>query len=123
MKVYLATLKATPNDMLFLTDMSNLLTPCPQRLDTSTQSSKPLKKKGLLGKITQYQTGRIDAKALCADLAKVMKGLEAEGYEIHQVVDVTSGKFEKDTSNIDHRSYGWGYGYSFTEGLIVIAKK
>ncbi|WP_424973333.1 hypothetical protein [Dinoroseobacter sp. S76] len=69
--------------------------------------------------------GRIDVKALCKELARVISELEEDGYEVMQIIDVTSGKFDF-RSNVPvaiDPPYAGGYGYSFTEGLIVVAKK
>lgn len=100
------------------------------------------KKKGLFGgekevirKESQWeQTGwsdcRIDGKRLADDLAKTIRDLNTEGYEVVSVTPITSGaydwKYELKSGgfqNNGYGGYGYGYGYSFTNSLIVTAKK
>ncbi len=100
------------------------------------------KKKGLFGgekevtrKESQWeQTGwsdcRIDGKRLADDLAKTIRDLNTEGYEVVSVTPITSGaydwKYELKSGgfqNSGYGGYGYGYGYSFTNSLIVTAKK
>ncbi|KPX63954.1 hypothetical protein ALQ99_00229 [Pseudomonas syringae pv. lapsa] len=64
-----------------------------------------------------------------------MARLNADGYEIQTVLPILSGAYgyalkyryemRHDRTDLDSRdlSYVFGYGYSFTEGVTLVAKK
>jgi len=86
------------------------------------------KKKGLLGKesiVTRdekkwVQTGfsnrEIDTGRLAKDLQEAIDRLNKDGYEVVSVTEVTSG-------NCNWSGSGHIYGYSYTDGLMVVARK
>lgn len=70
----------------------------------------------------------IDGERLTNDLNNLLESIKNDGYEILSITPVISGAYKYDfkapTFNADSRpSYGWGYGYSYTEGLNILAKK
>lgn len=93
------------------------------------------KKSGLFGgekdvtkKITEWeQTGYsdtdIDGERLASDLSKAVEELNKNGYEIVSVTETTSGRYHWATKGINDGGLGYGYGYSITEGLVVVARK
>ncbi len=82
---------------------------------------------------------RIDGNALATNLKQTIDTLAGEGFEVMSVIPITSGNWNykthvgqiwKDvgpalTGHVGHGvepfAWGYGYGYSFTEGLIVTA--
>jgi hypothetical protein len=62
----------------------------------------------------------IDADRLNSDLEIVIKSLNNDGYNIISITPITSARYDMGTIGTDA---GWGYGYSFTEGIIVLALK
>jgi hypothetical protein len=101
------------------------------------------KKKGIFGgekdvtrKETQWvETGisdcEIDGERLSVDIQEAVESLNSEGYEISNILQVTSGKYKYNTEKAKEytNSWGWGwgwgygYGYSFTEGVTIISRK
>jgi len=92
------------------------------------------KKKGLLGgekdvtkKVSQWvDTGcsdiEIDGVRLAQDIATSVQKLNSEGYEVVCVTDVISGRYSWCTTG-GQANAGYGYGYSITEGVTIIARK
>lgn len=85
-------------------------------------------------KVEWIQTGwsdsLIDGEKLAKDLEKTVSKLNKDGYEVISVVPITSGNYhynDQDVSkfNLDNAPFkeGYGYGYSFTSGLIITASK
>lgn len=70
-----------------------------------------------------FIAGRVDLRRLSQDLETTILDLEAEGYSIKNITEITSGKFDYNFDSREDHSYGYGYGYSFTEGLIVSAER
>ncbi|MEE9354473.1 MAG: hypothetical protein V3U75_02685 [Methylococcaceae bacterium] len=101
------------------------------------------KKKGIFGgekdvtkKESQWvETGssdcQIDGEKLSIDIQKAIESLNSEGYEVSNILQITSGKHKHETkkdvgySNTYGWGWGWGYGYgySYTEGVTIIARK
>ncbi|RUR29683.1 hypothetical protein ELY33_12120 [Vreelandella andesensis] len=96
------------------------------------------KKKGLLGgekDVTRTeekweQTGwsncEIDGERLADDIAKAVKLLNSEGYEVVSISEALSGAYNylyATTGGQTNAGYGYGYGYSYTEGVTIVAKK
>ncbi|MEH6454841.1 MAG: hypothetical protein V7749_00835 [Cocleimonas sp.] len=81
----------------------------------------------------------IDSERLALDLETAINKLYGDGYQLKEVVTITSGsygyKFKEDavtsyarsftgTEAVDGgASYGYGYGFSYTDSLIVIGCK
>ncbi|ANU38708.1 hypothetical protein [Vibrio scophthalmi] len=74
---------------------------------------------------TGFSKREIDGKRLAWDIEAAVGSLNTEGYEVVSVVMVTSGDYAWNT--VDARNGGvlgaYGYGYSYTEGAIITAKK
>lgn len=79
---------------------------------------------------TGWSDSIVDGERLAEDLATTISKLNEEGYQILSVVPITSGAYnynDQDVSklNLDNAylKAGYGYGYSFTSGLMVTATK
>jgi len=91
------------------------------------------KKKGVFGgdsDVTRdekrwVQTGLSDSEIntgrLTKDLQETVENLNKDGYEVISVTQVISGAYNWKSQTTPSSSYG--YGYSYTDGLIVIARK
>ncbi len=82
---------------------------------------------------------KIDSERLASDLQESINDLNAQGYKIRQILPVISGDYDYLYSNEGisssprmfngtekiggGASFGLGYGYSFTDSLIIIAEK
>jgi hypothetical protein len=66
---------------------------------------------------------RIDGERLAMDVAKAVRTLNTEGYEVVTIVPAVSGTYSARGARDGWSGYGYGYGYSFTEGLILVARK
>ena len=94
------------------------------------------KKKGLFGgendvtkKETRWQqTGwsdsMVDGERLSRDIESAIKNLNAEGYEVVSILSIISGNYyyQSDRGIMSGAEFGSGYGYSYTEGVTIIAK-
>jgi hypothetical protein len=104
-------------------------------------------KKGLFGgekevtrKEKQWeQTGfsdcKIDNERLATDLEKVINSLNKDGYKIQSVTPIMSGEYDYQAEGISSSvrimretesvsgGASYGYGYSYTDSLIVIAER
>ncbi|WP_051303511.1 hypothetical protein [Psychromonas aquimarina] len=68
---------------------------------------------------TKYQSDcQVDSKRLSQDLSDVVAQLNKEGFEVVSIVPVTSGSHHASTV-LDG---GFGYGFSYTDSLIVHAR-
>lgn len=84
----------------------------------------------------------IDGEQLSRDIAHAIRDLNMEGYEVTSITSITSGQYfstfhaqEVEGKGIFHSggdgklnisgggSYGLGYGYSYTEGVIILARR
>lgn len=70
----------------------------------------------------------IDIVRLNEDINQEITNLNNSGYEVISITPITSGEYKYDyeapTVNAQFRpSYGWGYGFSYTNGVIITAKK
>ncbi|POP70754.1 hypothetical protein [Pseudomonas syringae] len=96
--------------------------------------------KEVMRKETRWQqTGwsdcQIDGERLSKDVEDAVARLNADGYEIQTVLPILSGAYgyalkyryemRHDRTDLDSRdlSYVFSYGYSFTEGVTLVAKK
>ena len=82
---------------------------------------------------------KIDSKRLASDLQDAINDLNVQGYKIRQILPVISGDYNYLYSNegisssysmftgneeiSGGASFGLGYGYSFTDSLIIVAEK
>jgi hypothetical protein len=62
----------------------------------------------------------IDGQRLQADTQAVVENLNTEGYEVVSITAISSGRH---TSREAVAGASWGYGYSLTEGVIVLARQ
>ncbi len=68
---------------------------------------------------TKYQSDcQVDSKRLSQDLSDVTAQLNSDGFEVVSIVPVTSGSHHASTV-LDG---GFGYGFSYTDSLIVHAR-
>ena len=73
--------------------------------------------KGWLGSTTKKSSDcRIDAKRLQKDVQSAVEELNREGFEVVAITPLTSGMYEA-SGGYD----GWGYGFSFTEAVLITA--
>ena len=86
-----------------------------------------------------YSDSEVDGERLAADLQKAMDELSAQGYLVTQVTSVISGGYDyvyqsqgvtssprilSDTEAVSGgASFGYGYGFSYTDSLIVVATR
>lgn len=63
----------------------------------------------------------IDGERLSDDLQKAITIINQSGYSVVSITPITSGNDVHDYQN--GIGYGWGAGYSYTEGLVVMARK
>ncbi len=68
--------------------------------------------------VKAYQdTGRVQGDFLAQAIQMEIEELERDGYDVQHIVPVVSGHVEDASGNPP------GEGYTFTSGVIVIAKK
>lgn len=65
----------------------------------------------------------IDGERLADDISKSICKLEADGFEFVSISNINSGSYKSDYSNSDRSSYGWGYGFSISEGVLITVNK
>ncbi|MCF1428151.1 MAG: hypothetical protein LPD71_02870 [Shewanella sp.] len=68
----------------------------------------------------------VDGERLSRDIAAAVETLNAQGYEVQSIMPITSGKYDFATmhgSGSMFESGGYGYGYSFTQGVTIIARR
>lgn len=70
----------------------------------------------------------IDGVQLANDLQDEIFKLNSDGYFVTSISPITSGEYKYDSSSPFHNSrdaasYGWGYGFSYTEGMLIVARK
>jgi hypothetical protein len=67
----------------------------------------------------------IDGYQLSVDVQKAISLLATDGYEIVSMEQVISGRYQSKfkEAGFSGTDGGWGYGYSFTEGMIILARK
>jgi hypothetical protein len=75
--------------------------------------------KGWLGGVTTKASDcRIDCQRLQRDVQSAMEDLKREGYEAVAITPITSGNYSWAQSGYS----GYGYGYSFTEAVLITAR-
>jgi len=68
----------------------------------------------------------IDDYRLATDLGKAIQKLNTEGFEVVSVSEVTSGRFHyrpDDGTVVENPGHEIGYGCSYTEGVLIVARK
>ncbi|MGI2259972.1 hypothetical protein [Shewanella sp. GXUN23E] len=68
----------------------------------------------------------VDGERLSRDIAAAVETLNTEGYEVQSIMPITSGKYDFAAihgSGSVFESGGYGYGYSFTQGVTIIARR
>lgn len=78
----------------------------------------------------EYSTCKVDSDRLNADLQLAIEKLNLDGYRVVQITPVTSGDFAfKDHFSDPHllgngvtTEGGYGYGFSYTDSLIILAE-
>jgi pantoate kinase len=63
--------------------------------------------------LSGYSDSKIDGQGLSEDIQKAVDTLNKDGYEVICISEVTSA----------YGNSAYGYGYSYTEGVNIIAKK
>jgi hypothetical protein len=63
-----------------------------------------------------YSDSEIDGERLQRDVQQAVGELNEEGYEVVSLVPVESGAY-------NWSAEGYSYGYSYTEGVIILAQK
>jgi len=96
------------------------------------------KKKGIMGAttdifreerqwvVTGTSNKEIDGESLAQDLQQAINALNKDGYTCVSVTQVLSGNYDHKVGGGDNWGNGahaYGYGYSFTDGMIVVARK
>jgi len=95
--------------------------------------------RGLFGKqtveedIIEYSDSEIDGDKFSQLIDDAVKKLNNDGYRVTSITPITSGKFNHHanvvrTSNVWEDVDGahvisYGYGYSYTEGVIILGEK
>jgi hypothetical protein len=62
-----------------------------------------------------YSDSKIDGQRLSEDIQKAVDNLNKKGYEVICISEVTSGNYSIGSESV--------FGYSYTEGVNIIAKK
>ncbi|KXU36766.1 hypothetical protein AXE65_04550 [Ventosimonas gracilis] len=102
---------------------------------------KPVMRKEQQQEITGYSDSAVDGFALVQDMHEVINPWLEQGYELFSITPITSGSYKYDASG-DYKyeykasmivqgtgsisgkgSTGYSYGFSYTEGIIVVLKK
>ncbi|MCL2912371.1 hypothetical protein L2725_00995 [Shewanella corallii] len=68
----------------------------------------------------------VDGERLSQDTAAAVEALNAEGYEVQSIMPITSGNYnfaQIHGSGSVFESGGYGYGYSFTQGVTIIGRR
>jgi hypothetical protein len=70
-----------------------------------------------------WSDSEIDGERFAKDISEAIETLNKEGYEVSIITNITSGAYHSDYSEAEKSSYGLGYGYSYTEGAILVGKR
>lgn len=78
----------------------------------------------------EYSTCKVDSDRLDADLRQTIESLNQDGYKVVQITPVISGDFAfKDHFSDPHllgngvtTEGGYGYGFSYTDSLVILAE-
>jgi len=98
---------------------------------------KPVMRKEQQQEITGYSDCAIDGFVLVQDMHEVINPWLEQGYELFSITPITSGtyKYECKAGKVSGHimqgsgsisgegSTGYSYGYSYTEGIMVVLKK
>lgn len=100
---------------------------------------KEVMKKEIQWQQTGYSESEIDSQRLVNDLQETINDLNQNGYEVKDIIPIISGGFDykyqaqgisssrrvlSETEKVTGgASFGYGYGFSYTDSLIVIANR
>jgi hypothetical protein len=45
-----------------------------------------------------------------------------DGYDVHSIIDIENGIHEFNTGGSSAGDWGYGYGYSVTDGVVILGK-
>ena len=70
----------------------------------------------------------IDGEKFSKDIGAAIEALEDEGFELLTITPILSGSYKYDfeapvINSRDRPSYGWGYGFSYTSGVTIVARR
>ena len=79
-------------------------------------------------KVEGVSDKEVDGERFSKDIENAIISVMKEGYIVNSVIPVVSGDYKYDfkapvINAGDRASYGWGYGFSFTEGVAIICIK
>ncbi|EBR3468898.1 TPA: hypothetical protein G8N71_000671 [Salmonella enterica] len=68
---------------------------------------------------------QVDGERLNEDITRTVDKLNQDGFEVISITPVTSGNwgFKYDSGSINNGTGRGGYGYSYTEGVLILAKE
>lgn len=69
-----------------------------------------------------YSDKEMDGKKFTKRIEKAIADLEKGGFEVINIIPLISGRYKNDYSSSPNMSFGWGYGFSYTEGVTILAK-
>lgn len=81
---------------------------------------------------TGVSDSKIDGKTLSVSIDQAISELNNEGYDIISITPITSGSYDYREISSSVRVMGgtemmdggaWGYGFSFTSGVLLLGKK
>jgi len=75
---------------------------------------------------SELSDSRIDGTKLNKNLNKEIKQLNDDGYEVISITPISSGNYNYHQIQPEEKNaveYGFAYGYSYTEGMIILARK
>lgn len=96
---------------------------------------KEVTKKEKQWKQTGFSDCKIDSERLASDLERVINLFNNDGYKIQSITPIMSGKYNYKAEGISSSARiignteavsggaSYGYGYSYTDSLIVVAEK
>lgn len=81
---------------------------------------------------TGVSDSKIDGEALSVAIGQAISELNKDGYDVISITPITSGSYDYREISSSVRVMGgtemmdggaWGYGYSFTSGVLLLGKK
>jgi hypothetical protein len=100
-----------------------------KNLDKSAQFDDPWTNKKItvaeLPKTIQHSDCEVDSERLARDLDLALTELSNTGFVLKEIIPITSGKyhFEVYSSFLGKDAHPYGYGYSYTDSVIVVGQK
>lgn len=97
-------------------------------------SSKEVTRKELKLVPTGVSDSKIDGKALSIEIEKAIADLNKDGFELVSITPISSGTYSYSNISSSVRvelggrtemmdGGGWGYGFSYTSGVLLLGKK